>query len=253
MATNWRKAQENEAEFWRSIYVERRKDVPTYMPITDDVALAFSKKSLERFGQVLDTVSDKVLIDVGCGPYGLIRGFQVYAQQSGNRPEKIYGIDPLIETYLEFGTLPAEPYIEYITAKAESIPLANGSCDYVYSTNVIDHVEDPDRVLEECRRICKDTGEVFFAVHIVNFPFSLLGPVLFLIDKNHPHHFKEGHIVRLAQRHFRNVALRRKVTILEDHPEFAFSSVFRSPDKLRGLKRWLSTFLLSMCYLRCSN
>ncbi len=251
MATNWRKAQENEAQFWRSIYVENRKDVPTYMPITDDAALEFSKKTLERFGHGLDTIVGRVVIDVGCGPYGLIRGFQVHATKTGEKPERLYGVDPLMDTYLKFGTLPVEPYIEYVKAKAESIPLADGSCDLVLSTNVIDHVEDPDSVLKECQRVCRSDGEVCFAVHVVNFPFTLLRPILFLIDKNHPHHFNERFLLRMARRQFRDVAIAQKVTILEDHPEFKFMSVFSSKEKIRGLKRWLSTFLLSTRYLRC--
>ncbi len=253
MATTWKKAQESETEFWRSIYIEKRTDVPSYMPITDEAALAFSKKSVERFGQALNAISGKVIADVGCGPYGLIKGFQVFAKRVGVTPKKIYGADPLMDTFLTFGTLPRESYIEYIAARAESIPLPDSSCDCVYSTNVIDHVEDPDKVLKECCRICKVSGTFCFAVHVVNFPFSLLGPMLFLIDKNHPHHFREGYILRLAKKYFGNVDLSRKVTILDDHPEFTLSKALRSTEKLRGLKRWLSTFLLSTCYFKCSN
>ena len=253
MAITWEKAQENEKKFWKSIYVEKRNDIRTYMPITDDAAFDFSKKSVERFGHNMNIICGSVVIDVGCGPYGLIKGFQIYANRTGNRPKKIYGVDSLMDTYLKFGTLPIEPYIEYITANAESIPIADGLCNYVYSTNVIDHVEHPDKVLEECRRIVKTTGEVCFAVHIINFPFGVLGPLLFLIDKNHLHHFSEEYVMRLAQRYFRNVTLTRKVTMLEDQPEFTLANIFKSPDKLRRLKRWLSTFLLSTCYLRCSK
>lgn len=253
MAKNWAEAQDNEVKFWKSIYVEKRHDVPSYMTITDDTALAFSKKSVERFGHTLSSIYGKVIVDVGCGPYGLIKGFQVNAQRTENRPKKIYGVDPLMDSYLTFGTLPAEPYIEYISAKAESMPIEDGSCNYVYCTNVIDHVEYPDKVLAECRRICEKTGEVCFAVHIVKFPFSLLRAVLFLVDKNHPHHFSKRYVMSMARKHFRSVTLSRMADVMEDHPEFTLFNVFRSPDKLRGLKRWMSTFLISMCYLKCSN
>ena len=253
MEINWKKAQESEKKFWKSIYVEKGKDVASYMPVTDAAALAFSGKTLQRFRHDMNTIRGMVVADVGCGPYGLIRGFQVYAKRAGNPPKKIYGVDSLMDTYLEFGTLATEPYIEYITAKAESIPLEDGSCDYVYCTNVIDHVEHPGKVLEECRRITKTTGEVCFAVHTINYPFNLLGPLLFLIDKNHPYHFNEKYITRLAQRYFCNVTLTKNVTIFEDHPEFTLANVFQSGDKLRNLKRWLSTFLISTCYFKCSS
>ncbi len=253
MAINWKKAQENEARFWQSVYVEKRKDFPTYMPIKDDLALAFTRKSIERFGHTLEAANGKTIIDVGCGPYGLIKGYYIHFQRTGRGPAQMYGIDPLIETYRQFGTLAEADRIKYFPTKAEMIPLANSSCDYVYSTNVIDHVENPERVLMECRRICARGGEVAFAVHVVNPTFSILRPFLFLIDRNHPHHFSRKSIVDLAQKHFTHVVINREVNILEDHPEFTFMNTFRSPGIFRGLKRWISTFLLSTCYLVCKN
>ncbi|MGO9139574.1 MAG: hypothetical protein ACLQBC_18165 [Syntrophales bacterium] len=50
MAIGWEKVQKNGKKFWKYIYVEKSKDVTPYMPVTDDAALAFSKKSVELFG-----------------------------------------------------------------------------------------------------------------------------------------------------------------------------------------------------------
>ncbi len=253
MAPKWEEAQKNERQFWASIYREKRQDVTSYMPVTDETAFAFSKKSVERFGHGLEAIREGVIADVGCGPYGLIRGFHVHAQRSGCRPKRMYGIDSLMDTYLEFGTLPAANYIEYITAKAEAIPLEDGLCTSVYSTNVIDHVERPGRVLSECRRIVAEGGNLFFAVHTISFPFSLLGGVLFLIDRNHPHHFSSGRIRQMASRYFDEVTLTQKVSLREDHPEFTLATAFQSTGRLRALKRWASTLVMSTCYFKCSH
>ncbi len=253
MAISWRNAQKNEERFWKAIYVEKRTDLPTYRPVTDETAYAFTKKSLERFEQSMDTPVQKTIADIGCGPYGLVRGFHVHFSKTGRRPARIYGVDPLMDTYIQFGSLPQQEHIQYIAAKAEAIPLGEGLCDFVYSTNVIDHVEDPDQVISECKRICRSGGEVLISVHVVNRPFHVLGPILFLIDKNHPHHFREKNVVAQLRRQFRSVQVCRTVGVLVDQPDFAFPVVLRSSGILRGLKRWLSTFLLTSCYIKCTK
>lgn len=252
MAISWKRAQQNEERFWKKIYVERHDDA-TYSPATESAAFVFAKKSLERFGHTFDSAREKVVADVGCGPYGLIVGFYTYMRQRGVRPLRLYGLDPLISTYLGFESLPRDSWIEYVESKAESMPLGDASCDYVYSTNVIDHVEDPGAVLRECLRVCKSSGEVLFAVHVVRFPFTALRPILFLIDKNHPHHFSKNSVTALARKCSRSVVVTRKVSMLEDHPGFTFANALRSPNILRGLRRWLSTFVLCTYYLRCSK
>jgi SAM-dependent methyltransferase len=253
MAISWRNAQKSEERFWKSIYIEKRTDLPTYQPVTDESAYAFTKKSVERFGQTMDTPVQKTIADIGCGPYGLVRGFHVHFSRTGRRPARIYGVDPLIDTYLQFGSLPQQDYIQYMAVKAEAVPLDEALCDFVYSTNVIDHVENPDRVINECKRICRPGGEVLISVHVANRPFHVLGPIMFLIDKNHPHHFSEEKFVTILRRHFGSVQVCDRVSVLDDQPDFAFLKVFRSPRILRGLKRWLSTFLLTSCYIKCTK
>jgi len=251
MAFTWQQAQEREKQFWEEIYIENRGDIPTYRPITDANALAFSSKSLERFGLHFKDIDNKIIADVGCGPYGLIKGIDVRARASGVSPRAVYGIDPLMETYKKFRTLPFEKYITLITSKGESIPLPDDTCDYVFSINVVDHVEVPDGFMRECRRICSPGGMCLFALHVLRVPFTLAGPALYIIDKNHPHHFTLDNILRLARTHFREGELVRKVTMIEDQVDFTFGAIFQSTNQLRAMKRWLSTYVLETAYVRC--
>jgi ubiquinone/menaquinone biosynthesis C-methylase UbiE len=253
MAISWKQAQENERKFWEDIYVEKREDIPTYRPITDQMALAFAEKSLHRFGQNLETVSGKTIADIGCGPYGIIKGIDVYGQMTTLYPTKILGVDPLMETYLKFDTLPKRAYIELVASKGESIPLKDNVCDLVYSINVIDHVENPNLFIKECHRICKLGGGFMVSAHVVRGPFTMLRPLFFLFDKNHPHHFTVRKLCQLADKYFQNVSITTVVTVLEDQKDFTFKNIFTSKDKVRAAKRWLSTFVLATIYIQCSK
>lgn len=251
MALSWEQAQRNERAFWESIYVQKKRDIATYTPITEAMALDFARETLRRFGHTFESLDGLVIADVGCGPYGLVAGIDLYAADHGVRPKKVFGIDPLMDTYRTFGTLPERPYIEWITSKGESMPLPEGACDIVYSTNVVDHVDDPEGFLRDCRRICRTGGEFLFAVHTVTPRFAFLRPVLFLVDKNHPHHFIGKALRRMTENWFAKVEVASIVSMIEDQPDFTLRNVFRAKDKLRAMKRWISTFLLETAYYRC--
>jgi ubiquinone/menaquinone biosynthesis C-methylase UbiE len=61
---------------------------------------------------------------------------------------------------------------------AENIPLADGSIDTVLLCEVLEHLEDPEKVLRECRRILKPEGNLvasmpfLFPVHADPYDFQ---------------------------------------------------------------------------------
>lgn len=253
MAISWKQAQEREIEFWNGIYVRKNKDIRSYSQITDETALLFCTKTLARFNLNISDLREQVVADVGCGPYGLLRGIDVNSKSHNHGPSKIIGIDPLMDYYKEFNTLPSGRNIELVTSKGESIPLDDFSCDLVFSINVVDHVENPELFMKECQRIMKKNGRTFISVHVVRPPFTILGRILFLIDKNHPHHFSEAKFMKSVSKIFSHTKLTNRISIIEDQPEFTFINIFRNVSKIRGIKRWLSTFLLRSIYIECEN
>ncbi len=254
MAFSWQDAQVKEKAFYDTIYRDNAGDIPSYRPFTPERCIAFARKTVERFGCTMDGFAGKVLADVGCGPHGIISGLELFAAAQGVLPRRMYGIDPLMETYktyTRYGVLRDSDVITLITAKGEDIPLPDESCDYVFCTNAVDHVEEPERVIRESRRICRAGGAFCMSLHVVNPVWSWSRPVLFLMDKNHPHHFRTRTVLDLARKHFARVRLCARVSVVADHPEFTCANVWRSADKGRAAKRWLSNLILSSVYVRC--
>jgi len=99
--------------------------------------------------------SDK-LLEVGSGAHGLIFGF-------GNN--FAVGIDPLAVDYKRL--FPAWQK-NAVTAAAigERLPFADASFEVVMSDNVIDHAEQPLKILEEIVRVLKPGGILYFTVNV---------------------------------------------------------------------------------------
>jgi SAM-dependent methyltransferase len=101
----------------------------------------------------------KVLLDIGCGP----RGSLEWATGAARR----IGLDPLAKEYLRLGA--DRHHMDYIAASSEAIPLADASCDAVFSFNSLDHVEDVERSAAEIRRVLRPGG-IFLLLVDVNHP-----------------------------------------------------------------------------------
>jgi len=59
----------------------------------------------------------------------------------------------LNQTYKDF---------EFIKADVESLPFSDGWFDLIYSAYVLEHLENPDRVINEAIRVLKAGGRLFF-------------------------------------------------------------------------------------------
>jgi SAM-dependent methyltransferase len=114
--------------------------------------------------------SSKVL-DVGCGISTVLHFV----------PGERYGIDPLAEEYREIYSYPEG--IELVPALSESIPFDEGFFDVVFCTNVLDHVDDPDKTVAEVLRVLKPGG--YFVLTVEVFPKKITR------DPAHPHLFRE--------------------------------------------------------------
>jgi SAM-dependent methyltransferase len=98
------------------------------------------------------------ILDVGCASgYG---SAAIAAQGPAGR--SVIGVEPDSELVEEART--RFPWLEFVGADASELPLADGCADAVLLLDVIEHVEQPDRVLAEAARVLRDGGTLIVTV-----------------------------------------------------------------------------------------
>jgi SAM-dependent methyltransferase len=103
----------------------------------------------------------KVVLDVGPGPLGFPDAC----------PARVsIGLDPLADLYAQHGLLLPDSPALYLSTGAEHIPLVSGSVDVVLARNSLDHVKDPDRVLEEVQRVLRPGGTLILNFDVDHTP-----------------------------------------------------------------------------------
>jgi SAM-dependent methyltransferase len=96
------------------------------------------------------------VLEVGSGAHGLIFFFDA--------AERV-GLDPLADHYREL--FPAwQSRARTIAAFGEALPFENATFDVVLSDNVVDHAENPRRIVEEMVRVLRPGGLLYFTVNV---------------------------------------------------------------------------------------
>lgn len=118
-------------------------------------------------------LEDKKVLDIGSGPMGGILQFLPC--------EERVSLDPLNELYVKNFPDFYNPNIIYFSHSAERIHLEDNYFDLVTCVNALDHVEEPELVMEQVKRVLNKSGYL-----ALSFCINL--------SKNHPH---EAHIHNL--------------------------------------------------------
>lgn len=142
----WKIAQESEREYWNEFNNER---------LIGEEAERHEKKAKileEEWKKFITLNKNSKILQIGCGPEDVITYLKI-----GKR----YAIDPLAEFYkkkfkLNYGNL------IFLEARGEELPFKDKFFDIVILANVLDHVESPEKILSEIKRILKDNGIFHF-------------------------------------------------------------------------------------------
>ena len=112
---------------------------------------------LALFDEVVDTWQGATVLDLGCGG-----GFM--AEELAKRGANVIGVDPSAAAVVVAKAHAGEAglAIDYRVGSGEAIPLADGSVDCVVCVDVLEHVADIDRVLDEIVRVLKPEGLFLF-------------------------------------------------------------------------------------------
>lgn len=91
------------------------------------------------------------ILDIGCGDGSFLRQLD----EALGRPYEYHGVDFSDHMISAAQTL---PYEFRRCNLEEAIPYGDASFDLVYAGEVIEHIYNPDFMLEECRRVLKPRG-----------------------------------------------------------------------------------------------
>ena len=132
-------------------------------------------ESQQRERSIIDAIkrnyntelSDKKILDIGCGGGGPLRDFIRY----GARPENMYGIDLLPERIEIAKTL--SPNINFKCGDASNLPYEDESFDIVIQIVVFTSILDKDmrkNIASEMLRVIKPKGIILWIDFFVNNP-----------------------------------------------------------------------------------
>lgn len=171
----WKIAQWFERQWWKNYL--KNKPIEEYLKWKTNYWHQFSESI-----NVLPNANIKVL-DAGCGPAGI---FTILRDQS------VIAIDPLLEVYAE--EIPhfektRYPQVNFIQSGLESIDYQE-EFDLVYCLNVINHVEDLSKTLNNLSRALKSKGTFVLSIDGHNYQFlKKLYRLIPAIDILHPHQY----------------------------------------------------------------
>ena len=106
-------------------------------------------------------------LDVGCGPYD---GLCDFAGEN-------FFLDDIIDFYIE--ELDAEYSGTPVHAKVEVMPFRENTFDFIYSINMIDHVDDMPEALAEMHRVLKIDGIIYMQSYYNSHPLLPSEPGVF--------------------------------------------------------------------------
>lgn len=145
--------QIEELNFWKDI-----KDHGTrgFSPEEWRIAhIRFKQYLLMYINRNIDDLKDKIVVEIGCGPAGIIP--YIHAARA-------IGIDQLMDEYQKMWDL-SNDGVKYISSEIESFKLTI-KADIVICWNVLDHVRDIYIALKKIYNLFKDDGELWFMINL---------------------------------------------------------------------------------------
>ena len=175
----WSNAQSAEKKFWeKNFHIGR--------PKRENIN-KFLKK---HYDLTLDFFSGKDVLEVGCGPSGIIYRLDEAKTRIGIEP---MDMSELIEDW-------KKKYVKKGTG--ENLPFKDQSLDVVICLNVLDHTKTPSLIIKEVHRVLRKDGHMLLWVHALRGQYKIFQSFLNKVDPPHPSHFTVTDLNNLIKEKF---------------------------------------------------
>ena len=155
----------------------------------------------------------KRVLDLGCGDGATLHHL--------GEPEGAYGVD-LFQGKVDFASS-ALPRCRFVRASVYELPFERGSFDHILVRDLVHHLDEPERFVEECARVLGPGGRVDVLEPCRYNPLILLHALTNRVERGELRSTR-GFLVRLLERRFRVEAVRRYQALplhrLLFHPKF---------------------------------
>lgn len=123
-----------------------------------------------KYTNIDEMFKDKTVLDIGCGAGGKT----IFYASKGVK--KIVGVEVLGKYKQEAENLAkkfgVEDKFEFVCADAANTPFSDESFDTIIMNDAMEHVDEPEKVIDECYRILKKNGKLYLNFPPYNHPYG---------------------------------------------------------------------------------
>jgi len=128
-----------------------------------------ARGSLETMRKYID-IQDKEMLDIGCGYGGASTFFAINGLRVTAVDNQSYE-DGFLADAINFA-IEKEVGITFCFSDAHKLPFKTNSIDIIRLDSVLEHLETPETVLAECRRVLKTGGLLFISFPLFYSPYG---------------------------------------------------------------------------------
>lgn len=114
-------------------------------------SLDFSHLGMKILQKYINSSNALKVLDIGCG-----EGTRLAGLIKNNKNKEGCGID-ISKTAIQLAKT-NYPYLKFIKSDIEKIPFKDNSFDLIYSAYVLEHLDNPEKLLIEAKRLLKSNG-----------------------------------------------------------------------------------------------